>query len=72
MNETETLRIALQALDEELSIALQALRIIAGHEQCIDNFMSNKDIAEEVLNRSRHWCYGHSVLDSLEGSNEND
>lgn len=27
-----------------------ALRIIAGQEQCIDNLMSNADVAREALN----------------------
>lgn len=30
-------------------IALQALRIIAGKQQCIDNLMSHAEIAQEAL-----------------------
>lgn len=30
-------------------IALQALRIIAGKQQCIDNLMSHAEIAAEAL-----------------------
>lgn len=30
-------------------VALQALRIIAGREQCIDNLMSHAEIAAEAL-----------------------
>lgn len=34
---------------EAHEIALQALRIIAGKQQCIDNLMSHAEIAAEAL-----------------------
>ena len=39
------------ALREQLSRAHAALRIIAGHEQCADNLMSDKEIARAALSR---------------------
>jgi hypothetical protein len=37
------------AATEAHEIAMQALRIIAGREQCIDNLMSHAEIAQEAL-----------------------
>lgn len=37
------------AANQAHEIAMQALRIIAGREQCIDNLMSNVEIAQDAL-----------------------
>lgn len=34
---------------DEIAWLRQALRIIAGYEQCLDNLMSNADVAREAL-----------------------
>lgn len=34
-----------------LKIAVEALQIIAGERQCVDNLMGDKDVAREALRR---------------------
>lgn len=36
-----------------LEVALEALQIIAGEQQCADNLMGDKDVAREALKRIR-------------------
>lgn len=35
--------------ERRLSIANEALEIVAGKRQCLDNLMGNRDVAEEAL-----------------------
>lgn len=35
--------------ERRLSIATQALEIIAGKRQCLDNLMGNRDVADEAM-----------------------
>lgn len=40
-----------RAVAEEIPTLIEALRIIAGQKQCVDNLMSNQDIALSALSR---------------------
>lgn len=51
--EIETLTSALQAMDKEVSRLRGALEIIAGRKQCIDNLLSNADVARIALDTPR-------------------
>ena len=39
----------IQHLKEKIAMLEQGLSIIAGHDPCCDNLMSNQEIAEEAL-----------------------
>ena len=38
-----------RTLERELSAARKALRIISGEEQCVDNLLSDKEVARAAL-----------------------
>ena len=40
-----------RTLERELSAARQALRIIASEEQCVDNLLSDKEVARAALSK---------------------
>lgn len=44
----------LEQAADEIERLRAALRIIAGYEQCIDNLMSNVDVARAALGKNSH------------------
>lgn len=50
LEEEEAAKRALLA-ERRLSIATEALEIIAGKRQCLDNLMGSRDVAEDALRR---------------------
>ncbi len=49
MAENERLRAGLAKGDAERAVLVEALEIIAGERQCLDNLMGNRDVAHAAL-----------------------